>query len=551
MEVGPVVDEQDARRDDGAGVVEHTSQGHGLAQRAPGVDHDRSEAHRLLGDGAQVPTTAVGQVGAEAVHHLGVVEQEVEGPGERGRRRVVAGEDHGEEVVEDLVVVELVAVAVGAEQQGEHVSARREVRCRVALRDLLRERVDHVGPDPLEARPRGETPQIAAGRRVQDEQGARLAEERCERAPQRVEPVDGVDTERHTEDDLDRDRLQPCVQRERPTDGPRPHVVDDDGLHRVGVGREGIGPERAGQEPSLPIVERSVLAQERSRTEERLEERAVRRDLVRFEGEDVADGGGVGEDDGRADAGDADREPVTEAAGAPVEVALGPDAVAQRLYGEGEPRARCLPPAKHSFSLDERPFTHKGSQHEPTPTAAGDGAGAVQRARRRRRVDARLARRADVNVAAAYHHFESKRALLRAVFEELGSLDEIRARFDPDVVALLRATPPEEALAFVIQVSWGRMEANAAYYGLLHAQVLQGDPDARAVSLEMWDGWGQQLADFVTAAGVADGAAAGALAEVLRSLVWGMFQEARLTGDVDEERRTERARSAARLLLAG
>jgi AcrR family transcriptional regulator len=162
-----------------------------------------------------------------------------------------------------------------------------------------------------------------------------------------------------------------------------------------------------------------------------------------------------------------------------------------------------------------------------------------------------LARRADVNVAAAYHHFESKRALLRAVFEELGSLDEIRSRLEPDVVALLRATPPEEALAFVIQVSWGRMEANAAYYGLLHAQVLQGDPDARAVSLEMWDGWGQQLEDFVAGAGIAKSAKARDLAQVLRSLIWGLFNEARLSGEVDEAERTERARRAASALVAG
>jgi AcrR family transcriptional regulator len=161
-----------------------------------------------------------------------------------------------------------------------------------------------------------------------------------------------------------------------------------------------------------------------------------------------------------------------------------------------------------------------------------------------------LARRADVNVAATYHHFDSKRALLRAVFEELGSLDEIRARLEPDVLTLLRSAPPEEALAFVIQVSWGRMEANAAYYGLLHAEVLRGDPDARAISLEMWEGWGRQLEDLVAGAGLADGDdAVRALAELLRALIWGLFNEWRLTGDADEATRNERARRAARTLV--
>jgi len=163
-----------------------------------------------------------------------------------------------------------------------------------------------------------------------------------------------------------------------------------------------------------------------------------------------------------------------------------------------------------------------------------------------------LARRADVNVATAYHHFDSKRALLRAVFEELGSLDEIQARLEPDVLALLRSSPRDEAIALIVHVSWGRMEANAAYYGLLHAEVLRGDPDARAVSLEMWDGWGAQLEDVVSGAALADGAdAVRALAELLRSLIWGLFNEWRVTGDIDETRRDERVRQLAELLGSG
>lgn len=162
-----------------------------------------------------------------------------------------------------------------------------------------------------------------------------------------------------------------------------------------------------------------------------------------------------------------------------------------------------------------------------------------------------LARRAGVNVAAAYHHFDSKRALLRAVFEELGSLDEIRARLEPGVLGLLRSAPREEALALVIQVSWGRMEANAAYYGLLHAEVLRGDPDARAVSLEMWEGWGAQLEDVVAGAALAHGdGAVRELAGLLRTLIWGLFNEWRLTGDTNESRRDERVRRAARAVAA-
>jgi AcrR family transcriptional regulator len=163
-----------------------------------------------------------------------------------------------------------------------------------------------------------------------------------------------------------------------------------------------------------------------------------------------------------------------------------------------------------------------------------------------------LARRAGVNVAAAYHHFDSKRALLRAVFEELGSLDEIRARLEPEVLSLLRSAPRDEAIALIIQISLGRMEANAAYYGLLHAEVLRGDPDARAVSREMWDGWGAQLEDVVSGAGLAEGDdAIRALAQMLRTLIWGLFHEWRVVDDPGETERNERVRNAARLLASG
>jgi len=160
-----------------------------------------------------------------------------------------------------------------------------------------------------------------------------------------------------------------------------------------------------------------------------------------------------------------------------------------------------------------------------------------------------LAKRAGVNVAATYHYFDSKRALLRAVFEELGSLDEIRARLEPEVLALLRTVPAEDAIALVIQTSWSRMEENASYYALLHAEVLRGDTDAKAVSMEMWEGWGAQLEDIVVGAALtSDEEAARSLAAMLRTVIWGLFNEGRLTGHTDEDARNHRARRAAAAL---
>jgi AcrR family transcriptional regulator len=161
-----------------------------------------------------------------------------------------------------------------------------------------------------------------------------------------------------------------------------------------------------------------------------------------------------------------------------------------------------------------------------------------------------LARRAGVNVAAAYHHFDSKRDLLRAVFEELGSAEEISARIEPEILEVLRSVPAPDALALIVQLCWNRMEANAAYYRLLHAEVLRGDPDALAVSLEMWDGWASQLEDFTIGACLAEPPEAVAFARLLQSILWGLFNETRPAGTCDEDYRKQRSREIARLLAA-
>ena len=63
-----------------------------------------------------------------------------------------------------------------------------------------------------------------------------------------------------------------------------------------------------------------------------------------------------------------------------------------------------------------------------------------------------LAQRAGVSVAATYHHFESKRALLRAVFEELGSMEDIGARIEPEVLQLLCTVPAADAITLILQL---------------------------------------------------------------------------------------------------
>ena len=168
---------------------------------------------------------------------------------------------------------------------------------------------------------------------------SRLTEERRQAVAQIVEPVGRVDSECHAQDDLEGDRLKSRVQRELSTDRPRREIAPGDGLHRVGVVLEGLRSKGASEQPPLAGVNLAVLAEQGLGTEERLEHRAVGRELVRLQAEDVTYRGCVGDDDPGSDRRQAKHEPVSILPGAPVQVALGPESVAERLQCRRQPRA--------------------------------------------------------------------------------------------------------------------------------------------------------------------------------------------------------------------
>src|SRR5204862_52383 len=71
----------------------------------------RTDAQGLLDRGVEV-LVALGQRALEPGTDLGVAEQRVEGPGQRGRGRLVAGEQERDELVAQLVLVQRRAVLV-------------------------------------------------------------------------------------------------------------------------------------------------------------------------------------------------------------------------------------------------------------------------------------------------------------------------------------------------------------------------------------------------------------------------------------------------------
>ena len=169
IDVGTVVGEQDARRYHRPGWIQRIADGCRLNQGPAGVDDDRPQPQGFSDGCTDVVAAAVCEVGAQSIHRDRVMQQEVERPRERGRGRVVAGENHREQVVEYLVVLEVIAVALGLEQERQHVGAHIEVGGVPTLADLLGESREHVRAEPLEARPRAVASQLSTEAGVEDE----------------------------------------------------------------------------------------------------------------------------------------------------------------------------------------------------------------------------------------------------------------------------------------------------------------------------------------------------------------------------------------------
>jgi AcrR family transcriptional regulator len=91
-----------------------------------------------------------------------------------------------------------------------------------------------------------------------------------------------------------------------------------------------------------------------------------------------------------------------------------------------------------------------------------------------------LASACGLNVAALYHYFPSKHALLRAVIEERRYGTQIREMPVPD----LRLPAPERLAALVVDM-WDGALAEATIWRLLLTEAIHGDGTAREVGREL------------------------------------------------------------------
>lgn len=91
-----------------------------------------------------------------------------------------------------------------------------------------------------------------------------------------------------------------------------------------------------------------------------------------------------------------------------------------------------------------------------------------------------LASACGLNVAALYHYFPSKHALLRAVIEERRYASQIEAMPVPD----LRLAPGERLATLVVDM-WDGALAEATIWRLLLTEAIHGDGTAREVGNEL------------------------------------------------------------------
>lgn len=91
-----------------------------------------------------------------------------------------------------------------------------------------------------------------------------------------------------------------------------------------------------------------------------------------------------------------------------------------------------------------------------------------------------LATACGLNVAALYHYFPSKDALLRAVIEERRYGAQLAEMPVPDL-----RLPPDERLAALVLAMWDGALAEAQIWRLLLAEALHGDATARDVGRDL------------------------------------------------------------------
>ena len=184
-----------------------------LGEPAQDADDHRPQAQRLLDRRGQVGLLAGLDLGAQPRQLVRVADQPLDRPGERRRRRLVAGDQQGEELVVDLGVAHRRAVLVaGGDQQREDVVALLEVVGGAPVGDLADDQLGDAVDAAAERRDEADPVGADRQHRHQHPRVGEQVEEGAQRLAQFAQPRAAVDAEDGLDDDLERHRLHPRAQ---------------------------------------------------------------------------------------------------------------------------------------------------------------------------------------------------------------------------------------------------------------------------------------------------------------------------------------------------
>ena len=345
VDVRPAVHEVDAGHHRGARgqlVAVHLER---LGQPAHDQRQHRSQAQRLVRDGVGIGAVLVADLVLEARQHARVANDPLERPGQRGRRRLVAGHEQRHQLVAQFALRHRRSVLVtGSEQHREDVVAPLEVGCRAAPRDLLVECLVHPADHPGEAGPaRAGQPLGAEQRGDQEVAPARGELEHRADAPRHALESRGIlDTEHGAQDHLERDRLHARPDRERLAGRPARDLALGDLPHQLAVALHPLAVEGRQQQLALAQMRRPVEQQHRFAAHHRPQDHVglARAQVLRVAGEHALDRLGVADQHPLLLRGDADREAVAVPAMARLQEGRRAHHPAQGLEGAGQRGAR-------------------------------------------------------------------------------------------------------------------------------------------------------------------------------------------------------------------
>ena len=135
-----------------------------------------------------------------------------------------------------------------------------------------------------------------------------------------------------------------------------------------------------------------------------------------------------------------------------------------------------------------------------------------------------IASEANISTGLMYHYFDSKEALLQAVFENCMAI------LSGVMVEAYRAGRPENRLPALLRAMFGMLEEDRAFWALF--QMLRGQPAILAILGDDFREWTQRLRELFTAELKKIGRADPELeALILYSLIEGTIQQYLLDPD--------------------